>query len=212
MLTDIFLRIRALVRRRTVERELADELRFHLERETEKHLASGFTPADAARRARLDFGGMAQITEDCRDARGIALVETVVQDVRYGIRTMQRTPMFSGTAIATIALATAAIATVACLADTLLWRPPAVEHAETLVVVGATRGRGRGDGAVSYPDYVRVPRSRDDGERPRRALFDGTALCCGRRQRERSEWRRRVGQLLSAPRPAARSRSILSRR
>ncbi len=154
MLTDIFLRIRALVRRRTVERELADELRFHLERETEKHIASGLTPADAARRARLDFGGMAQITEDCRDARGIALVDTVVQDVRYGIRTMRRTPMFSGTAIATIALATAAIATVACLADTLLWRPPAVERAETLVVVGATRGRGRSDGAVSYPDYV----------------------------------------------------------
>ena len=128
MLTDIFLRIRALVRRRTVERELADELRFHLERETEKHIASGLTPADAARRARLDFGGMAQITEDCRDARGIALVDTVVQDVRYGIRTMRRTPMFSGTAIATIALATAAIATVACLADTLLWRLPAVER------------------------------------------------------------------------------------
>ena len=59
-----------------------------------------------------------------------------------------------GTAVATIALATAAIATVACLADTLLWRPPAVDTPRLWSSVGATRGRGRGDGAVSYPDYV----------------------------------------------------------
>ena len=153
MLTDIFLRVRALVRRRAVERELADELRFHLDREIEKRIASGLTPAEATRRARLDFGGVAQITEDCRDARGVTFVETVLQDLRYGLRTIRRTPMFALTAVATIAFATAAIATVACLADTLLWRGLPVNDAGSIVVVGATRGRP-GDGVVSYPDYV----------------------------------------------------------
>jgi putative ABC transport system permease protein len=154
VLSDILYRLRALVRRRTVDRELADELRFHLERETEKHVAAGMSHAEAERRARLDFGGITQVTEDCREARGVTFVETLLQDLRYSIRTMRRSPAFSSTAIGTIALATAAIATVASLGDTLLWRRPAVADAETLVAIGATRGRGRTDGAVSYPDYV----------------------------------------------------------
>jgi len=154
VLTDLLHRIRSLVRRRAVDRELADELRFHLERETEKHVAAGMSHADAARRARLDFGGLAQVTEDCREARGVTFVETLLQDVRYGLRTMRRSTAFSCTAVATIALATAAIATVASLGDTLLWRRPPVDDAETFVAIGAMRGRGRSDGAVSYPDYV----------------------------------------------------------
>ncbi len=154
MLSDILYRVRALVRRRSVERELDDELHFHLEREIEKHVASGMTRADAARRARLDFGGLDGVTEACRDARGVTFIETMLQDVRYGVRGMRRTPAFSFTAIATIALATAAIATVASLADTLVWRQVRVEDPEHFIAIGATRGGPRIDGAVSYPDYA----------------------------------------------------------
>ncbi len=154
MFSDILYRVRALVRHRTVERELAAELRFHLEREIEKHVASGMSRADAARRARLDFGGVEQVTEACRDARGVAFVETMLHDIRYGLRAIRRTPAFAFTAIVTIALATAAIATVASLADTLVWRYLRVADADNLVSIGATRGGPRTDGAVSYPDYV----------------------------------------------------------
>jgi predicted permease len=153
MLTDLMHRLRALVRRPSVERDLDDELRFHLEREMEKHIASGMSPADAARRARLDFGGVEQVKEDCRDARGVALVESVLQDLRYGIRAMRRSLVFSSIAIATIALATAAIATVTSLAETLLWRYLPAQHPSQLVAIAATRGT-RSDGVVSYPDYV----------------------------------------------------------
>ena len=153
MLTDLFLRVRALIRRRAVERELADELRFHLDHEIEKRIASGMTPAEATRRARLDFGGVEQIKEECRDARGVTFVETVLQDLRYGLRTIRRGPMFALTAGATVAFATAAIATVGSLADTLLWRGLPVNDAGSIVAVAATRGRP-GDGVVSYPDYV----------------------------------------------------------
>jgi putative ABC transport system permease protein len=151
--TDLLVRVRALVSRRAVDRELDEELRFHLDCAIEKYIAAGMTPAEAARRARLDFGGFDQVTEDCRDARGVTLVETVLQDLQYGLRTMRRSPVFSGIAIATIALGTAAIATVASLGDTLLWRLVRVDHPENVVAVSATRGRP-GDGVVSYPDYV----------------------------------------------------------
>jgi predicted permease len=151
--SDLVHRLRALVRRGAVERELADELRFHLEHAIEKHVASGMSRDEAARRARLEFGGLAQIAEECRDARGVALIDTTLQDLRYGLRTMRRGPLFSFTATATIALATAAIATVGSLADTLLWKHLEADDAGSIVSVSARRGRP-GHGVVSYPDYV----------------------------------------------------------
>jgi predicted permease len=154
VLGDLRYRLRALLRPRTVERELADELRFHLERQIEKHVAAGATRAEAIRRARVEFGGVAQVTEACRDARGLGFVETTRQDIRYGLRCMRRSPALTLTATLTIALATAAIGTVASLAQTLLWRELPVKHPDRLVSVGATRGGSRTDGEVSYPDYV----------------------------------------------------------
>src|SRR6185503_9298787 len=81
------------------------------------------------------------------------LVDTLLQDLRYGGRMLRRSPTFSCIAIATIALATAAIATVTSLADTLLWRHLRAADAATLVSVSATRGRPT-EGVVSYPDYA----------------------------------------------------------
>src|SRR5262245_54047555 len=83
------------------------------------------------------------------------LAETVWQDVRHGLRLMRHRPMFTATVVATVALSSAAIATVATLADTLLWRQLRIENPGTLVAISATRGRVRTDGAISYPDYVR---------------------------------------------------------
>src|SRR4029078_11904147 len=132
MFTDLYFRLRALVRRQAVWRELDDELRFHLDHQSEKYVAAGMTPADAARRARIEFGGVDQVTEACRDARGGRLVGKLLQDLRYGGGMLRRSPMFSCIAIATIALATAAIATVTSLADTLMWRHPRGADAATL--------------------------------------------------------------------------------
>jgi len=153
MLKDLYVRLRALFRRRIVEQELADELRFHLEHAIDKHVAAGMTRAEAARRARIEFGGVDQVAEACRDARGVTLVETTAQDVRYAARMLRRTPLFACVAVATIALGTAAIATVTSLADTLIWRHVRAADASRLVVISATRGRP-GDGVVSYPDYA----------------------------------------------------------
>jgi predicted permease len=167
VLSDILYRIRAVFRRDDVEHELDDELRFHLDREIDKLIASGLSREDATRRARLAFGGLDQTREACRDARGIAPLETLVQDLQYGARTMRRAPLFSITAILTLALSTAALATVFTLGYTLFMRRLPVERPDELVGVAATRGAATPDGLsirdasrllalgpVSYPDYV----------------------------------------------------------
>ena len=154
MLTDLFYRLRAFVRGRAVERELEEELRFHLEHEIDKHVASGRSRDEATRLARLAFGGVEQVKEECRDARGTRLLETMLQDLRYGLRMLRRAPGFSITAGATIALSTAALATVFTLGHTLFFRALPVDRPDELVVVSSTRGRADSEGLVSYPDYA----------------------------------------------------------
>jgi putative ABC transport system permease protein len=154
MLEDTLFRLRALFRRSTVEQELDDEVRFHVEHAIEKQIATGVPREEAARRVRLEFGGVEQIKEDCRDARGVGLLESLLQDLRYGVRTMRRTPVFFVTALLTVALSTAGLATVFTLGDTLLFRSMPVEHPEQIVAVSSTRGQPTPEGLVSYPDYL----------------------------------------------------------
>jgi predicted permease len=154
MMTDLWYRLRAILRGGALERELEEELRFHLEQDVHKHVVSGLSRDEATRRARLAFGGVDQIKEECRDARGIRLLETIVQDLRYGLRTLKRAPLFSTTAVATIASSIASLATVFTLGHTLFFRQLPVDRPDELVVVSATRGRLDAEGSVSYPDYV----------------------------------------------------------
>jgi hypothetical protein len=85
--SEIRYRLRALFRRDAIERELDDELRFHLEREAEKSVAAGLPRDEAVRRARLTFGGVDRIKEDDRDARGVALLEHLARTsaTRYAV-------------------------------------------------------------------------------------------------------------------------------
>jgi predicted permease len=96
--------LRALLKRREVENELDEEMRFHIEMETRKLAARGLPPEKARREALLAFGGVERHKEASRDATGASLIETVFQDVRYGIRGLKRNPVFAAAAIATLAL------------------------------------------------------------------------------------------------------------
>ena len=154
MIADLLFRLRAILRRRAVEEELASELQFHLECEAEKLTRAGLDPSESARRARLALGGMEPVKEECRQARGVAVLETAVQDLRHTLRGMRRSPAFTIAAVITLGLGAAAVSTVFTLANTLFLRELPVDKPAGLVSVQPTRRHGRIRGWASYPDYV----------------------------------------------------------
>jgi hypothetical protein len=104
MLSDLFFRLRFLLRWETVENELDEELRFHLEQQVEKYLRAGLTRDEALRRTRLEFGALGRVKEDCRESRGLSILETTAQDIRYALRQLRKTPAFTVTVLLTRAL------------------------------------------------------------------------------------------------------------
>ncbi len=123
--SDLRYRVRALLRRDNVERELADEMRFHLEHETEKYERMGLSRAEAERRARLAFGGVERAKEASRDGRGTALIESLGQDFRYAWRGLRSKPAFTAGVVLTLGLGIGVNAAMFGIVDRLLFRPPA---------------------------------------------------------------------------------------
>jgi predicted permease len=103
-MSDLFLRLRALLFRDRVEQDLDEELTFHVEMQTRKNLAAGMSEAEARRRARIQFGIGDSAKEECRDARRVNFFETLLQDIRYSLRGFRQKPLFAATVIGTIAI------------------------------------------------------------------------------------------------------------
>ena len=186
-------RLATTFRRHRLEDDLDEELRSHLEMAADTNLLKGMSAEDARHEALRSFGGVEQTKELYRDQRGLPIIETTIQDLRFALRMLRRAPGFSIVAILCLTLGIGANAAVFSWVEGILFRPyPAVIHQERLLALTGTARGEPGATALSWPDFADLQRSC--------TLFDsffvskimGTTLSIG----DRAE--RTVGSIVSA--------------
>src|SRR5262245_5654441 len=152
MLSRIKLALRALLRRANLERELDEELRYHIGQQAEQNIRMGMEPEEARAAALKAFGGVEQAKEHSRDARGVKWLEDIWQDLLYGVRMLLKRPGFTVVAVVTFALGIGTNTVIFSTVYLMMFQPLPYPNAERLAVISQT-SRQEVESGVSYPDF-----------------------------------------------------------
>jgi putative ABC transport system permease protein len=165
--------LRSFFRRRTVERELGSEVRFHIERQVEENLTAGMSLEEARHAALREFGGVEQVKEECRDNRRTKYIENLIKDIRYGFRMLRKSPSFTFFAVAVLALGIAANSAIFSIADNVLVRPLPYRDSNRLVIVWEDSS------AYGFPKDTPAPGNFSDWKSRNQVFEDVAALPYG---------------------------------
>src|SRR5271156_1449346 len=154
-LKRLFARLANLATRRSQDERLREEIEEHIALQTAENLRAGLSPVEARRRAMVKFGGVEAMKQEYRALRGLLLIETLLQDVRYAIRSLRRTPGLTAFVVITLALGIGMTAGTFSMVDGLIFRPYPVPHPSGVVTLVSTTHDSNFDD-FSYREYLDI--------------------------------------------------------
>ena len=155
-------RIRSLIHRDSLERRLEEEIGFHVDQQLEKNLRAGMDPHEARRQALVQFGGVERFREDTRDEFRLALIQNSMQDLRYGVRALRRTPAFTIVALLTLSLGVGATTAVFTVVHAVLIKPLPFPDSDALVSLEHTSADANGGAPVGMSGSLLVTYAREN--------------------------------------------------
>src|SRR5271155_2078897 len=154
-LRRFFNRVFNLVTGQTQDERLREEIQGHIALQTAENIRAGLSPVEARRQAMVKFGGVEAMKQDYRAERGLLFIENVVQDGRYAVRSLRRTPGLTAFVVITLALGIGMTSGTLSMVDGLIFRPYPVPHPGSVVTLVSTTHDNNFD-RLSYREYLDI--------------------------------------------------------